>query len=196
MESINIDLFHFMNAGSGLAGFGLALPVMLAEYLIWIVPGLLVFLWFRNRSEPARGRLLSAFFSAMFALGVNQLIGLFYQHPRPFMAGLGHTYLQHATDSSFPSDHVTVFCSVGLALCLDRTTRRTGAVLMLVALPVAWARVYLGVHFPFDMIGAAGTASISVALMSIVAHQLNMLAIRPLLRLYARLAPERNLARP
>ena len=194
MESINIDLFHFMNAGSGLTGFGLALPVLLAEYLIWIVPGLLVFLWFRNRSEPARERLLSAFFSAMLALGINQLIGLFYQHPRPFMVGLGHTYLLHATDSSFPSDHATVFCSVGLALFLDRTTRRAGAALMLMALPVAWARVYLGVHFPFDMIGAAGTAAISVVLMSIVAHPLNMLAIRPLLRLYARLAPERYLA--
>ncbi|MDA8082605.1 MAG: hypothetical protein M0024_02970 [Nitrospiraceae bacterium] len=62
------------------------------------------------------------------------------------------------------------------------------------ALPVAWARVYLGVHFPFDMIGAAGTAVISVVLISIVEHPLNMLAIRPLLRLYARLAPERYLA--
>lgn len=192
MESINISLFHFMNASSGLAGFGLDLPVLLAEYLIGIVPGLLIFLWYHNRSEPARAQLLSAFFSAMLALGVNQLIGVFYQHPRPFMVGFGHTYLLHATDSSFPSDHVTVFCAVGLALCLDRTTRLAGAVLMLAALPVAWARIYLGVHFPFDMIGAAGTAAVSVVFIRLAAHPLNTLMIRPLLRLYARLAPDRS----
>lgn len=192
MESINISFFHFLNAGSGLSGFGLDLPVFLAEYLIGIVPGLLVLLWFRNRSEPARERLLSAFFSAMLALGVNQLIGFFYQHPRPFMVGLGHAYLLHATDSSFPSDHVTVFCAVGFALCLDRTTRRAGAVLILASLPVAWSRIYLGVHFPLDMVGAVGTAAISVALIRLAAHPLNRLAICPLLRLYAWIAPDRS----
>jgi len=182
MESINIAFFHVLNAGAGLAGLGLALPVFLAEYLIGIVPALLIILWFRDPSEPARVRLLGTFLSAMLALGVNQLIGLFYQHPRPFMVGLGHSYLQHVTDSSFPSDHVTVLFAVGLALFLDRTTRWSGAVIMLAALPVAWARIYLGVHFPLDMAGALGTATLSVMLVRLSAQSVNTLAIRPILR--------------
>jgi undecaprenyl-diphosphatase len=196
MEEINNHLFQVLNAGVGLAGPGLALPVFLAEYLLGIVPALLVLLWFRDRSEPARVRLLGSFFSAMLALGGNQLIGLFYQHPRPFMVGLGHTYLRHVADSSFPSDHVTVLCAVGLALFLDRTTIWAGALLMLSALPVAWARIYLGVHFPFDMVGALGTSTLSVMLTHLAAQPLEALATRPMLRIYTSVVPNRSSACP
>ncbi|WP_052263427.1 undecaprenyl-diphosphatase [Geobacter pickeringii] len=191
MESINVHLFHALNAGAGLAGLPLALATFLAEYLIGIVPLLLVLLWFRNRSETERTRLLHAFFSALLAVGINQVIGLFYQHPRPFTAGLGHTYLHHAADSSFPSDHVTVIGAVGLALLLNRTTRRAGGLLALVALPVAWARVYLGVHFPFDMIGALGTATVAVVLIRLAAHPVDAVGSRPLLKFYTSIVPAR-----
>ena len=132
----------------------------------------------------------------MLALGCNQLIGLVYQHPRPFMVGLGHTYLQHATDSSFPSDHVTVLLTVGLALVLGGTSRWAGAILISAALPVAWARSYLGVHYPFDMVGALGTATTSVALIHLMAHPANLLVNHPLLRVYTRVVPNRSVACP
>ncbi|MDA8414263.1 MAG: undecaprenyl-diphosphatase [Desulfobacteraceae bacterium] len=189
METINIALFNSINAGSGLGDIPLFLATLLAEYLIWLVPLLLIFIWFRDRTDSGRSRLFLAFFSAMLALGINQLVGLFYQHPRPFMAGLGHTYLSHGADSSFPSDHVTVFCAVGLALCLDRTTRCFGAILGLAALPVAWARIYLGVHFPLDMVGAFGTAFLSVVVTRLSASPLEKLLCRPILYLYKRSSP-------
>jgi membrane-associated phospholipid phosphatase len=50
-----------------------------------------------------------------FILAINQAIGLVWQHPRPFMAGIGHAWISHATDSSFPSDHTTVSFGVALA---------------------------------------------------------------------------------
>ena len=28
-------------------------------------------------------------------------------------------------------------------------------------IPIAWARIYLGVHFPFDMLGAVAVAALS-----------------------------------
>jgi undecaprenyl-diphosphatase len=39
--------------------------------------------------------------------------------------------------------------------------RLTGVALALLALPVAWARIYLGVHFPLDMAGAVVVASLA-----------------------------------
>ena len=36
-----------------------------------------------------------------------------------------------------------------------------GMTLALLGLPVAWARIYLGVHFPHDMIGAALVSALS-----------------------------------
>lgn len=73
------------------------------------------------------------------------------------MIGLGHTFLAHAPDSSFPSDHATVFATLCVTLSAQRLTRLALATLA-IGSAVAWARIFLGVHFPLDMIGAAGVA--------------------------------------
>ena len=43
----------------------------------------------------------------------------------------------------------------------DRSQRMTAVALTLLGLPMAWARIYLGVHFPLDMLGAALVAGFS-----------------------------------
>lgn len=86
------------------------------------------------------------------ALCCNLLIGLLFMHPRPFMIPLGHTYLAHAAETSFPSDHAVVFFAAGLALCTWRLALGGGVVVLGAA--VGLARIYLGVHFPFDIVGS------------------------------------------
>lgn len=132
-----------------------------ANYLIWLVPLILVMMWLSGDSQR-REVALRACCVALLALGVNQLIGLVWQHPRPFMIGLGHTFLAHAPDSSFPSDHATIFASIALPLLFGRMCW-LGGMTLVVGIIVAWARVFLGVHFPLDMIGAAAVACIAYA---------------------------------
>ena len=55
----------------------------------------------------------------LIALGVNQLLAILWPHPRPFMMALGHTFIAHASDSSFPSDDSTVFAGIGLTFVLS-----------------------------------------------------------------------------
>ena len=98
--------------------------------------------------------------SGAAGLLVVQLIGLVWQHPRPFMMDLGHTLIPHAADSSFPSDHLTLLWAVAFSFLAHQRTRLAGLALALLGLPVAWARIYLGVHFPLDMVGAAAVAAL------------------------------------
>lgn len=77
------------------------------------------------------------------------------------MIGLGHTLIPHAADSSFPSDHLTLLWAVAFSFLMHRSPRLAGMALALLGLPVAWARIYLGVHFPLDMVGAALVAGLS-----------------------------------
>jgi undecaprenyl-diphosphatase len=79
------------------------------------------------------------------------------------MIGVGHTWIPHIADASFPSDHAIVFSTVGLCLLLARKVL-LGVAVLLVGLGVAWARLYLGVHFPLDMAGAVAVALISFML--------------------------------
>ncbi|EJK37092.1 phosphatase PAP2 family protein, partial [Klebsiella pneumoniae] len=55
-------------------------------------------------------------------------------------------------DDSFPSDHGTVSFTFALAFLFWHRLW-SGALLMAIAAAIAWSRVYLGVHWPLDMVG-------------------------------------------
>ena len=97
---------------------------------------------------------LKAVTAAAIALIVNALIALVWERARPFVAGAGQAWMTHAATGSFPSDHLTVQWVVAGVLLLDRRTRTWGIGIALFGLPMAWARIYLGVHYPGDMLGA------------------------------------------
>ncbi|WP_376767461.1 hypothetical protein [Paludibacterium denitrificans] len=60
---------------------------------------------------------------------------------------------------------MTVFSSIGLTLLFDGAPL-VAVVTLLTGLCVAWARVFLGVHFPLDMAGAVGVAAVTYAVVS------------------------------
>ncbi len=138
-----------------------------AERLILIVPAGLVLMWI-NGAPGQREAAVRALLAALVALTMSKLIGLMWFHPRPFMIGLGQSYLHHAADSSFPSDHATGMFSVALALalCRLREARRFGMALLALGLAVAWARVFLGVHWPLDMIAAFMVSALAALLVN------------------------------
>jgi undecaprenyl-diphosphatase len=163
MEAYNRALFLLINAPAHPGSVMLAVATACAEYLIWSIPLFIAVAWLRG-SESTRKALIEATAAGLIGLLINQVIGLAWQHPRPFMIGLGHTLLVHAPDSSFPSDHGTLIWAVAFSLCLYAGLRRAGLAFAAVGLVVAWARVYLGVHFPFDMAGAAMVALVGALL--------------------------------
>jgi undecaprenyl-diphosphatase len=73
------------------------------------------------------------------------------------MDGIVQNYLHHAPDSSFPSDHATLLFALGWSLFTVRPTilRLIWIVPMILALAVGWSRVFLGAHYPLDVVGAA-----------------------------------------
>ncbi|MFT4063761.1 undecaprenyl-diphosphatase [Paraburkholderia sp.] len=160
MESLNQTIFLWLNAPEHPGALALTLAIFLAERLIWAVPLLIGTGWLRG-SETTRKTMLVATAAGWLGLLINQVIGLTWLHPRPFMIGLGHTLIPHVADSSFPSDHLTLWWAVAFSLMLQRGSRIAGIGLALLGIPIAWARIYLGVHFPFDMAGAATVAAFS-----------------------------------
>ncbi len=55
---------------------------------------------------------------------------------------------------SFPSGHTSISFFFLTALCLER--RRHVAWALPLAASIAWSRVYVGAHFPFDCVAGAG----------------------------------------
>lgn len=159
IEALNRAIFLLLNAGPDTPSWRIGLATLCAERLIYLVPLLLLVLWLWG-GEARRSLAVRACVVALLAVGLNQIVGLLWSHPRPSVAGLGTTWIAHAADSSFPSDHATVFAAVDMAL-LWAGELTLGAIGLVVGMGVAWARVYLGVHFPLDMLGAVGTAALA-----------------------------------
>ncbi|WP_342596198.1 phosphatase PAP2 family protein [Salinicola lusitanus] len=166
MESFNLRLFAWLNAPSHASHLTLSLAYALAIYAIYLVPLLMILGWLHR--DPARQRLaLKALLGCVFALSVNEVIALLWDHPRPFVIPVGHTYLDHAANSSFPSDHMTVISTLAITLLLSREWRPLGYLFAGLGLGIAWSRVYLGVHFPLDMLGAIVVSALVATLLAI-----------------------------
>lgn len=153
MESLNLLLFSWINAPAHPPYFLLFAAKIFANAPLFLVPIYLVLKWFRSDLNTKRD-LFNAALCTCFALLVNQLISFFWMHPRPFMIGLGHTFIPHVADSSFPSDHMTLMCAIGFSFLFSTTQQIAGKIFLGLSLFVAWARIYLGVHYPMDMLGA------------------------------------------
>jgi undecaprenyl-diphosphatase len=115
--------------------------------------------------------------AAALAVLVNVPIRGFVKRPRPFLDHQGlEVLVVGKTDYSFVSDHATITMAMGVALFV--ASRRFGLVGIGLALLEGFCRVYMGVHYPTDVVGgfALGTA------VALLLSPLAMALLTPLMR--------------
>jgi membrane-associated phospholipid phosphatase len=135
-----------------------------ATYGVVLFAGLLLAGWWVARSTGNHTKVAAALWTplgAMLALAINQPIVNGVREARPYTVLPDILVLAHrSTDYSFPSDHAVMAGAVAGGLFL--VNRRLGIVAALAALLMAFARVYIGAHWPGDVevglvLGAAVT---------------------------------------
>ena len=114
LETLNQSAFLALNASPGTPEAILALARFSASGIIFVVPAILLWLWFSGGRQGHRQALFCTL-SILIALGLGSICGMLLFHPRPFMIPLGHTWISHPADNSFPSDHGTVMFSAAFA---------------------------------------------------------------------------------
>ena len=124
-------------------------PAAIAVIVLWFLIG-----WFRNRRLDRLGS-LGALAAAIAALVANVVISHIWFRPRPFVEhpGAVHVLVAHTRDASFPSDHTAA--AFAIAIVLLAFHRRLGVLAVLAAALVGYARVYVGDHYPGDVVGGA-----------------------------------------
>jgi undecaprenyl-diphosphatase len=109
--------------------------------------------------------------AAFAAWLVNQGIGELFFRPRPFAAIATVRLLinKSALDKSFPSDHAALaFALAGAILLINR---RWGWTFIAIAALISIARVYVGVHYPSDVLAGALIGLICAYLVHRLAHK-------------------------
>ena len=121
---------------------------MLGEETLIIL--LVVALWFAVDKKLAQ----QVFFVTATSLSVNGIIKNFAKVPRPFTKGVNCLRPETATGYSFPSGHTQGFATWSSFFAAKfKKTWLTVLVAVLIGL-VAFSRLYLGVHYPSDVIVA------------------------------------------
>jgi undecaprenyl-diphosphatase len=153
----NHTLFLALNASVAPRPAMLVATSTLAASPVFVVPLLLVALWISGRALERAGLIVTTLGIGL-ALIIAHIEGFAWYEPRPFMIDLGHTWVSHPIENAFPSDHATLMWSLALGLALTRVSANWAMACLVWGATVAWARIYLGLHFPIDMAGAAVAA--------------------------------------
>lgn len=110
-------------------------------------------LWFLSRPGGDRKWKLacgSGFASAALAYLFAFVIHHVWARPRPYMDHHIRHPWSNTTDASFPSDHATVSYAIAFAvLAFDPIA---GAIFLVVATIIAVGRLFIGAHYPSDVL--------------------------------------------
>jgi undecaprenyl-diphosphatase len=151
--------YHILMLINGLSGHVIWLDNIIGAFskygpLIFCL--YLVVLWFtgKNKEEIKINRVnaLYAFFSALLALGINMLIGFAWFRNRPYVDHPEvHQVIATTPDASFPSDHAAGSFSIAAGILVARPL--AGKILTVLAVLLSLSRLYVGVHYPTDVLG-------------------------------------------
>lgn len=128
--------------------------------------------WIGRRRRPGvLAGAMSAGLASFLALGANQLIGHAVSRARPYATHPGvHLLVARTADFSFPSDHAAVAGAVAAGLVL--VERRLGLVAVGAAVVMAFSRVYVGAHYPGDVLAGLAVGAVAALLLHWPAQRL------------------------
>lgn len=190
MTSLNRRAFLAVNSFAEHTGWLHGAAVAFARYGILLFGLALALAVIRSRRlQPTKmAAALWAGAGSLLALGLNQPLGQLFHASRPYARYPDALLLVPATtDFSLPSDHAVVAGAVAAGLWI--AWRRLGRLAVVAAVVMAVDRVYVGAHYPADVLAGLVFGSVFVGLSWLVVRrpaaalviQLRSSPLRPLL---------------
>jgi undecaprenyl-diphosphatase len=130
---------------------------------------ILVWLWFGIKGSADRQVMQKTVLVTAISIGLTSLLVLicnhYYFRVRPFNAlppGSVTVLFYHPTDSSFPSNLASVLFAITWPVFVKN--KRYGSFSLAIALLAGFGRVYIGVHYPLDILGGAAFGAVGALL--------------------------------
>jgi undecaprenyl-diphosphatase len=117
--------------------------------LVWLVIAAALAIWWR-RPWLFFQVVVADFAAQLISYGLKEGIGR-ERPPEVYAAPKPLVHVPH--DGSFPSGHATT--SFACATMLAFSAPRAAPAFFVLAAAIAWSRVYVGVHYPLDVLGGA-----------------------------------------
>lgn len=153
--SLNMGIFHMIN---DLANKNATLDhvmIFCSKYLPYIFALTIVVTFIVGMIKGEikyRKMAVSTVVFTIINLILSFIIGKLVYSPRPFVGHRANVLYYHAADTSFPSDHATATMSI--ALGFGMFSKAMGWIYTILSVLVGFSRIYVGHHYPTDVIGA------------------------------------------
>jgi undecaprenyl-diphosphatase len=133
----------------------------------------LIAVWFSGRNLADRTRNQYGVICSLASMGIANLLVFIFNailpdRLRPFEAFPDKVHLIYypPTDPSFPSNAAAA--SFGLATGIWVYNRKLGYILSIPALIISFGRIYMGVHYPLDILGGFALAILATGIVATV----------------------------
>lgn len=152
---MNMEIFRAIN---NLANRNIILDKIMiffskdVPYIFMAILALIFILGIIKRNTDYRKAVFSTFIFTTINLLLSFIIGSVYYVNRPFVNNRVNLLFPHIADASFPSDHATGTMSI--AMGLGKYNKALNIILTVLSIFVGFSRVYVGHHYPLDVIGA------------------------------------------
>jgi undecaprenyl-diphosphatase len=133
------------------------LMILISDKIRYVFVFVLIFMWFRNAASKKVA--CNAMISGGITLVVHTLIKLCYFKPRPFVNHRVGILIPSKTDSSFPSKHTLLVFAISTSILLYNRT--LGYIMSGLSVLAGLSRIWVGHHYPSDIIGSALIATIT-----------------------------------
>lgn len=148
---MDVKLFQAINFLSGRSLILDKIMILISNRIRYVYILILIIMFFKKHDYKKMS--IDAVISVLISLIINIIIKLLYFKPRPFLKRRVALLIPSKMDSSFPSKHTLLVFAVSTTVFLYQ--RCLGLIMWGMSLLTGLSRIWVGHHYPSDIIGSA-----------------------------------------
>ncbi len=152
--SFDFYLFQKLNQFAGISPYLDKVAIFFAEYLQYFVVFCLLLFLVKNLRRNLE-MVIFAFAAAIFSrFIITEIIRYLFPRIRPFVENSVNLLIGYnTTESSFPSGHAAFFFALSMVVYFYN--KKTGILFFIASFLISIFRVFVGIHWPFDIFAGA-----------------------------------------